>query len=129
MWSFKVLILIESLRVLRVRLRIHATRTMYDTSRSMHAALAKSIFHTTLRFLDRTPVGRIVQRFTQDTRSMDGPLSEQLNHLIQLTAQLFQKLIVIVVFTRVFESIELTILCSEGESDWSRLTRHWLSDC
>lgn len=68
----------------------------------MHAALTKSILHTTLRFLDRTPVGRILQRFTQDIRSVDGALSQRLNNVIQLTATLGQKMIVIVIFTPAF---------------------------
>lgn len=68
----------------------------------MHATLTKSILRTTLRFLDKTPVGRIIQRFTQDIRSVDGSLSQRLNSVIQLSSQLIQNMIIIVVFTPAF---------------------------
>lgn len=71
-------------------------------SKHMHAALTKSILHTTLRVLDQTPVGRIIQRFTQDIRSVDGVLSRSLNDAIQLSVQLVQKVIVIIVFAPAF---------------------------
>lgn len=68
----------------------------------IHASLTRSILHTTLRFLDKTPVGRIIQRFTQDIRTIDGPLSQRANNTIQLTAQVVQKMAVIVFFTPAF---------------------------
>lgn len=71
-------------------------------SRTMHATLAKSILGTTFRFLDKTPIGRIIQRFTQDISSVDGNLSLQLGNVIQLSAQLIQKVVVIVTVTPAF---------------------------
>lgn len=71
-------------------------------SRAIHERLSRSILRTTLRFLDKTPVGRILQRFTQDIRSVDGPLSERMQNTFQLTAQLVQRMVIIVIFVPVF---------------------------
>lgn len=71
-------------------------------SRKIHAALTNSILHTTLYFLDRTPAGRIIQRFTQDTRSIDGILANNINNVLQLTAALIGKMAGIVIFTPAF---------------------------
>lgn len=71
-------------------------------SRAIHERLTKAILNTTLRFLDRTPVGRIIQRFTMDIRAIDGPLSERTESMIQLTVHLIQRMSVIVWFTPAF---------------------------
>ncbi|KAF8307152.1 hypothetical protein DL93DRAFT_151027 [Clavulina sp. PMI_390] len=71
-------------------------------SRSIHSSLLRSILGTTLRFLDRTPVGRILQRFTQDIRTIDQPFPEQLNVVLQLTTLLIEKMVAIVFFTPIF---------------------------
>ncbi|KAF8307153.1 P-loop containing nucleoside triphosphate hydrolase protein [Clavulina sp. PMI_390] len=71
-------------------------------SRSIHSSLLKSILKTTLRFLDRTPVGRILQRFTQDIRTIDQPFPTRLNNVFQLTILLIEKMAAIVIFTPVF---------------------------
>lgn len=57
---------------------------------------------TTLRFLDKTPVGRIIARFTRDIRAIDGPLADNLEAVIFMTASLVIKLLAIVYFTPVF---------------------------
>lgn len=71
-------------------------------SRKIHAELTTSILHTTLHFLDRTPTGRIIQRFTQDTRSIDGRLANNINNVLQLTASIIGKMVGIVIFTPAF---------------------------
>ncbi|KAF8307170.1 hypothetical protein DL93DRAFT_2171840 [Clavulina sp. PMI_390] len=71
-------------------------------SRYMHAALSKSILRATLRFLDRTPVGRMLQRFTQDIRSVDGMLSLRSNNFIRFTFMLVGKLLAILFITPQF---------------------------
>ncbi|EJU03262.1 P-loop containing nucleoside triphosphate hydrolase protein [Dacryopinax primogenitus] len=42
----------------------------------VHELLLDSIMSSTLRWLDTTPRGRIISRFTQDVRDMDGPLTQ-----------------------------------------------------
>lgn len=45
-------------------------------SRDIHARLVDRIFACKTRFLDSTPVGRIVSRFTKDMKSIDGMFTE-----------------------------------------------------
>lgn len=47
-------------------------------SRLIHDKLVTSILGTTLRWLDTTPVGRIISRFTMDMRAVDGPVQQYL---------------------------------------------------
>lgn len=47
-------------------------------SRKIHDKLVTSILGTTFRWLDQTPVGRIISRFTLDMRAVDGPVQQYL---------------------------------------------------
>lgn len=49
----------------------------------IHNRLARSLLGTTLRWLDSTPTGRVVARFTQDLRVIDGPIILCLNKFLR----------------------------------------------
>ncbi|KZO89806.1 ATP-binding cassette transporter [Calocera viscosa TUFC12733] len=44
--------------------------------RRVHEILMESVMSSTLRWIDTTPRGRIISRFTQDIRDVDGPLTK-----------------------------------------------------
>lgn len=46
-----------------------------SAARKIHDRLMTAILGTTFRWLDVTPVGRIISRFTQDIRAVDGPVA------------------------------------------------------
>lgn len=48
-------------------------------SRDIHNKLSDSVLGTTLRWLDMTPVGRVISRFTMDIRAVDGPIASYLS--------------------------------------------------
>jgi ABC-type multidrug transport system fused ATPase/permease subunit len=48
-------------------------------SRSIHNKLSDSVLGATLRWLDMTPVGRVISRFTMDIRAVDGPIASYLS--------------------------------------------------
>ena len=52
----------------------------------IHDSLTTSILGTTLRWLDGTPTGRIITRFSLDIRAVDGPLSSMLQNFLELSA-------------------------------------------
>lgn len=54
-------------------------------SKILHDQLSASIFGSTLRWLDSTPVGRIMARFVRDIRAVDGPVAMMLQSLIGLS--------------------------------------------
>ncbi|KAK7041873.1 hypothetical protein VNI00_008830 [Paramarasmius palmivorus] len=66
---------------------------------SIHARLVASVFGATLRWLETTPVSRIITRFTQDIRSVDDNFPRQLSRFIELSAvMIFRLLSIIFVF-------------------------------
>ncbi|KAI0793375.1 P-loop containing nucleoside triphosphate hydrolase protein [Abortiporus biennis] len=54
-------------------------------SRIIHDLLIKSVFGTTFRWLDRTPISRIIARCTADIQSIDGAFAQLACNLIDMT--------------------------------------------
>ncbi|KAG9126177.1 hypothetical protein FRC07_004584 [Ceratobasidium sp. 392] len=71
-------------------------------SRRIHEKLVSSVLGAPLRWLDSTPVGRIIARFTQDMRTIDGSLPNDLQSLADITIQLMSRFIAVVVFSPIF---------------------------
>lgn len=71
-------------------------------AKALHERLATAILNTTIRFLDKTPVGRITQRFTKDIGSVDASLPRKVQSTIDLTMSVVQRLVIIVLFAPVF---------------------------
>ncbi|BEJ16010.1 hypothetical protein CspHIS471_0506150 [Cutaneotrichosporon sp. HIS471] len=78
-------------------------------SRAIHQKLVDHIFGAYMRFIDTTPVGRIISRFTKDMRSVDGPFTELAVGVFDITMGLIIKLATIVV-TVPFFSIPAIIM-------------------
>ncbi|KZT60640.1 P-loop containing nucleoside triphosphate hydrolase protein [Calocera cornea HHB12733] len=53
--------------------------------RIVHEALCQSVFSSTLRWMDSTPVGRIIARFTQDISEFDGGLTNLVEVVVRET--------------------------------------------
>ncbi|EJU03269.1 hypothetical protein DACRYDRAFT_106434 [Dacryopinax primogenitus] len=70
--------------------------------RRIHNALMDSVLASTLRWIDSTPVGRIVSRFTQDVREIDGSLTGLAQVILQQSVSLIMKFIVIMVISPIF---------------------------
>ncbi|KAL0579459.1 hypothetical protein V5O48_002565 [Marasmius crinis-equi] len=71
-------------------------------SKSMHKCLLQSVLGTTLRWIDTTPMSRIVTRFTQDVQVVDGPIVSSLKIVGNLTAKLVVKFFAVVALTPAF---------------------------
>ncbi|CAE6404190.1 unnamed protein product [Rhizoctonia solani] len=71
-------------------------------SRRIHNQLVLSVFSAPLCWLDSTPIGRIIARFTQDVRAVDGALPNQLQNLTDMTIQLFSRFIAIIIVSPAF---------------------------
>lgn len=78
------------------------TRGVLNSSRTIHNLLANSVISSTYRFLDQTPLGRIISRFTQDIRAVDATLASQTLILTMMTSALVLKLCSIVWFTPIY---------------------------
>ncbi|KAG8684445.1 hypothetical protein FRC11_012098, partial [Ceratobasidium sp. 423] len=71
-------------------------------SRRIHDRLIRSVLGAPLRWLDSTPIGRVIARFTQDILSVDGALPDGLNNLVDLTIGLVLRFIAVIVFSPIF---------------------------
>ncbi|KAG8697036.1 hypothetical protein FRC09_008111, partial [Ceratobasidium sp. 395] len=71
-------------------------------SRRIHDKLVASVLGAPLRWLDSTPVGRIIARFTQDMRTIDGSLPNEFQNLTDMTIQLASRFIAVIVFSPIF---------------------------
>ncbi|KAJ7436833.1 P-loop containing nucleoside triphosphate hydrolase protein [Mycena latifolia] len=71
-------------------------------SRSIHRKLIESILGTTLRWLDITPVSRVIARFTTDISTVDGVTIEVFSSFIQDTISIFISFGAVVLLTPLF---------------------------
>ncbi|KAF7321911.1 ATP-binding cassette transporter [Mycena kentingensis (nom. inval.)] len=71
-------------------------------SRSLHKQLVVSVLGTTLRWLDRTPVSRIIARCTVDMGTIDGIFSHVLSAIFSIVVSAIIKLSAVVFFAPVF---------------------------
>lgn len=71
-------------------------------SRIVHARLVDKIFGSYLRFLDTTPVGRIISRFTKDMKQIDGNFTETAIGVFTMTMGMLIKFVSVVVLVPLF---------------------------
>ncbi|KAF9645156.1 hypothetical protein BDM02DRAFT_3189933 [Thelephora ganbajun] len=71
-------------------------------SRTIHRRLISSVLGTTLRWLDSTPVARVIARCTQDMQSVDSTIPDYLNAVLTMGISMFAKFVAIVAFSPVF---------------------------
>ncbi|KAG9028739.1 hypothetical protein FS837_003797, partial [Tulasnella sp. UAMH 9824] len=71
-------------------------------SRITHNRLVQSVLGTTLRWLDSTPQGRIVARFTQDMRSIDSSVPGLFNMVVEMTVSLLFHFGAVLIYSPVF---------------------------
>ncbi|KAL1740785.1 P-loop containing nucleoside triphosphate hydrolase protein [Schizophyllum fasciatum] len=78
------------------------TLAALKASRAIHTKLLQSILGSTLRWLDITPTSRVIARCTQDIRSIDDGVQNQLYLFCESTVTMIAKLIAVVVMTPIF---------------------------
>ncbi|OCF31712.1 ATP-binding cassette transporter [Kwoniella heveanensis BCC8398] len=78
-------------------------------SREMHRRLVESIFGAYMRFLDATPVGRIISRFTKDMKAIDGSFTETFSQVADITIGLILKFLVVIALVPFFSLPALAI--------------------
>ncbi|KAH7319538.1 P-loop containing nucleoside triphosphate hydrolase protein [Rhizoctonia solani] len=76
----------------------------------VHGRLVASILGAPLRWLDSTPVGRIISRFTQDIRCVDEALPLYLESFINVTFSMCSSFLVVIIFSPRFIIPGTTIL-------------------
>lgn len=83
-------------------------------SRNLHARLVESIFAATLRFLDSTPSGRIIARFTKDIKAIDGGVARLMLNVFEISVTLCLRFGLILLFVPIFTPIALLVAVAGG---------------
>ena len=60
-----------------------------------HSSMLKSILQSTLEFFEKTPIGRIVNRFNRDIDAVEKSIPDSFKPLVKLLLQIFGTIIVI----------------------------------
>ena len=61
---------------------------------SLHLALFSATLHTRLAFFDTTPLGRVIQRFTKDTETLDNTLVQSVSSVVSFGLLLLGTIVV-----------------------------------
>ncbi|CAE7138909.1 unnamed protein product [Rhizoctonia solani] len=79
-------------------------------ARRIHGRLVASILGAPLRWLDSTPIGRVIARFTQDIRSVDETLPLQLESFVNISFSMLSSFLVVIIFSPQFITPGVIIL-------------------
>ncbi|WWC87878.1 uncharacterized protein L201_002776 [Kwoniella dendrophila CBS 6074] len=82
-------------------------------SREIHKRLTDMIFGSYMRFLDSTPVGRIISRFTKDMKNVDGSFTDTFSEVADISIGLILKFGVVIALVPIF-SIPAVFIGSVG---------------
>ncbi|KAJ3531222.1 hypothetical protein NM688_g7605 [Phlebia brevispora] len=83
-------------------------------SRAVHFKLISALLGCTFRWLDITPISRVLTRCTQDTQAVDGNLAFLLNALMGLSIGMTARLTAIIFYTPTFIAPALCIAVFGG---------------
>jgi ABC-type multidrug transport system fused ATPase/permease subunit len=78
-------------------------------SRVIHQRLVDRIFGAYARFLDTTPVGRIISRFSKDIKNIDSSFTETFADVAEITISLAIKFVVVLALVPLFSLPALAI--------------------
>ncbi|XP_070536030.1 ATP-binding cassette sub-family C member 9-like [Ptychodera flava] len=79
-------------------------------AKRIHIALLRNIVHAPLRFFDTTPIGRILNRFSNDTQLIDQRLWLSINTIMTCILQCTSALVVNTIVTPVFILAALPVI-------------------
>ncbi|KAF9013113.1 multidrug resistance-associated ABC transporter [Cyathus striatus] len=95
-------LLLTATVIIRSSVVLHYSLGTIRASRLIHSTLIGSIMRSTMRWLDETPVSRIIARCTQDIGAIDDPLAMAWSAVVELMMAGMVKLGSVVIITPVF---------------------------
>ncbi|KAK6464985.1 oligomycin resistance ATP-dependent permease [Scheffersomyces coipomensis] len=73
-----------------------------NSSKNLILMAIKRVLHTPMSYLDVTPMGRIINRFTKDTDTLDNEIVENLKLMLQIGGSLVGILILLIIYLPYF---------------------------
>lgn len=98
----------------------------WTAARKMHAKLVMAVLSAPVSWFDENPIGRAINRFGNDTRSLDTVLIEWLRMSIENWLRFLLRIASIVSIMPIF-AIPVTIICSAGFAIGEMYTRAQIS--
>ncbi|KAI8918708.1 hypothetical protein BC831DRAFT_482842 [Entophlyctis helioformis] len=74
----------------------------YRASKQLHASLLNRVLNAPMRFFDKTPIGRILNRFSKDIESIDAEVGEASREFIAVSFRAFCVLVVVTSISPLF---------------------------
>ncbi|XP_066291267.1 multidrug resistance-associated protein 1-like isoform X3 [Branchiostoma lanceolatum] len=81
----------------------------FVSARHMHRLLVSNVLRLPMTFFDSTPVGRILNRFSQDINTVDSVLPARMSSIIHCVTKILSAIIVIVMSTPIFATVILPL--------------------
>ncbi|CAL9734796.1 oligomycin resistance ATP-dependent permease Yor1p [Monosporozyma servazzii] len=69
-----------------------------NASKTLNLAAVRRVLHTPMAFLDTTPLGRILNRFTKDTDSLDNELTESIRMMMAQVGNVIGVIVMCIVY-------------------------------
>ncbi|CAH1274299.1 ABCC1 [Branchiostoma lanceolatum] len=79
------------------------------SAKHMHRLLVSNVLRLPMMFFDSTPIGRILNRFSQDINTVDSVLPARMSSIIHCVTKILSAIIVIVMSTPIFATVILPL--------------------
>lgn len=73
-----------------------------NSSKNFHSKMLKSLLQTVLEFFEKTPIGRLINRFNRDIDSVERVIPDTLKQISRATLQLLSTILVIAILLPLF---------------------------
>lgn len=98
-WYIGLYVMFCALLVIFAAVQFYCVAKFANTAaREMNIRAMEKVFYTTMSFLDTTPMGRILNRFTKDTDGLDNEIADQLRLFVYLLATVVGVLILAIIY-------------------------------
>ncbi|KAI8866103.1 hypothetical protein GQ42DRAFT_79829, partial [Ramicandelaber brevisporus] len=89
---------------------IFSTVLSFKAAQNMHNEALKNLMATTTAFFDTTPLGRLVNRFSKDTETMDVQLPENIRGFLECISIVISSMILVAVAVPVYLAVLVPML-------------------
>ncbi|CCH46807.1 Multidrug resistance-associated protein 1 [Wickerhamomyces ciferrii] len=94
-----IYVMITALSVIFVSIELSIMGYVFtESSKNLNLKAMKKVLHSPMSFIDTTPVGRIINRFSKDTNSLDNEIGMQLKLFVYYSSSIIGILIMCIIY-------------------------------